>query len=875
MNMIQLLTNAAGADPNLRQQAQQILNQSESSQTGQYLAALVDVMINAQNNVQLRQLAGLNLKNALDARTTRGQAAKDQRYLSVPPANRQTIKAQLLQILVQQGQPQQVRRAAALAVAKIGTIEIPANQWPDLLNTLSGNARNPQVQDDGVKATLECIGYLCEELDEDVVPPASVNEILTAIVHSMREEASLPVRLAATKALDLSLSFTGSNMASENEANMIVSQICTAAQCGLDDNGMVVQDPSGVACKVRQSAFECMVRMVSCFYERIQPYMQTFFQLTIGAITNDAANVSLQAIEFWSTVCDEEYELANGDEPGKCQNYVAGAVGNLIPLLLEKMTSVEEDDDEDEFTPAKAACACVSLIATLVEDIILQHVMPIIQQWIGDQQVWQRRDAATYAFGAVMEGCSTQALGPMIQNALGTLLQLVEQDPMQPVQDTALWVVAQICDHHFSAIPANEQTYDGLIKVVLEAMSKNETMASHACLAFHSIAKSQEAMADNGSNVLSRYFQPVVEALLTVSNSNNGEEGNNLRLESHEALNEWLTNGAQDTQQALEKVTLEVISRLEQTVGMADSPTKASAQEALTGSLQIALRKLDQRGTVVCDRVMTVALRVLDSTVPTAEAETFLLISQVANLVEGGFTKYLDQTFPKVIKGLKNTDDFHTCSIVVGLVGDLTRAIGPGLSEQHCDAIVQELLAALRNPSLDQSVKAPVIGAFGDVAIALDDRFVRYFQPVMSILNEASGATYDMAEADEDDVDFFCELRNSLFDTYMAILSGLSVTNKFEPFIPYLFNILKFIVLVANDPNMDDTAFVNAGMFIGDLIDSFGRTNQEFVKAFKDPALLSGLNTIHQKIQNASDVDKDNLDAATYGMQAAMNLSKQ
>ena len=130
-----------------------------------------------------------------------------------------------------------------MAVAKIGTIEIPVNQWPDLLNTLSGNARNPQVEDDGVTATLDCIGYLCEELPEDCVPAASVNEILTAIVHSMREGASLPVRLAATKALDLSLSFTGSNMASENEANMIVTQICTAAQCGLDDNGAVAQDP--------------------------------------------------------------------------------------------------------------------------------------------------------------------------------------------------------------------------------------------------------------------------------------------------------------------------------------------------------------------------------------------------------------------------------------------------------------------------------------------------------------------------------------------------------------------------------------------------------------------------------------------------------
>ena len=116
-----------------------------------------------------------------------------------------------------------------------------------------------------------------------------------------------------------------------------------------------------------------------------------------------------------------------------------------------------------------------------------------------------------------------------------------------------------------------------------------------------------------------------------------------------------------------------------------------------------------------------------------------------------------------------------------------------------------------------------------------------------------------------------------MFDTYMAILSGLSMTNKVEPFIPYLFNILKFIVLVANDPNMDDNAFVNAGMFIGDLIDSFGKTNPhaEFIRAFKDQTLLGGLNNIHQKIQSAKDVDQSNLEAARYGMQAAMNLSKQ
>ena len=64
--------------------------------------------------------------------------------------------------------------------------------------------------------------------------PAAVNDILTAIIHSMRPEAPGNVRLAATTALDQSLAFTGSNMAVEQEANMIVTQICMAAQCGMD-----------------------------------------------------------------------------------------------------------------------------------------------------------------------------------------------------------------------------------------------------------------------------------------------------------------------------------------------------------------------------------------------------------------------------------------------------------------------------------------------------------------------------------------------------------------------------------------------------------------------------------------------------------------
>ena len=61
------------------------------------------------------------------------------------------------------------------------------------------------------EATLEAIGYICQDVDVRCLEEKS-NEILTAIVHGMKkDEPSKHVRLAATNALLNSLEFTRSN----------------------------------------------------------------------------------------------------------------------------------------------------------------------------------------------------------------------------------------------------------------------------------------------------------------------------------------------------------------------------------------------------------------------------------------------------------------------------------------------------------------------------------------------------------------------------------------------------------------------------------------------------------------------------------------
>lgn len=57
-----------------------------------------------------------------------------------------------------------VASVAAQIVAKIALIELPRGQWLDLINALLGNMQNAQASPSLKKATLDTLGYICEEL---------------------------------------------------------------------------------------------------------------------------------------------------------------------------------------------------------------------------------------------------------------------------------------------------------------------------------------------------------------------------------------------------------------------------------------------------------------------------------------------------------------------------------------------------------------------------------------------------------------------------------------------------------------------------------------------------------------------------------------
>ena len=502
MDLTTLLTNAQSPDHGVRTAAEQALKSAEASNYGMYLFELTKELANETKNPMVRRLAGLVLKNALEGRSLQVAAEKRQKWLAVDPGVSAQIRAGALQVLKSPVEP--ARRSAAQAVAVMGAIEVERGTWPEFLATLLVNATGTELQDDIKVATLEAIGYFCEIVDRAAVNQDLTNNLLTAIVESMKPARSKALKLAATSAMLNTLGFAEGNFSRKIERNQIMQRICEATTTDVPE--------------VRRRAYECFVRVASLYYEHLKDYMQALYELTFKTIQNDEEEVALQAIEFWSTLCEEEIDLnleaedlaMVGKMPERpCVNYIKSCLKDLCNLLLNyTLQKQEEDQDEDSWNIAMSGGTCLGLVAQCVGNDLMPHVMPYVQENIQKpgQENWRCRDAALIAFGAVLEGCTKQALRQIVGQSIHALLAMLDKtkEPSEQVRDTAAWSVGVICDLHCESL--SKETFQPLVHALILALDDVPSVARKVAFAIHNLASAFQTQSDLPTNLLSPFL---------------------------------------------------------------------------------------------------------------------------------------------------------------------------------------------------------------------------------------------------------------------------------------------------------------------------------------------------------------------------------
>jgi len=711
-------------------------------------------------------------------------------------------------------------------------IELPHNQWPELIQSLVNNVTT-SGNDFLKQSSLECLGYICEQTDPSVLTSQS-NLILTAVIQGMRkEEANMDVRLAGTTALLNALEFVKQNFESEHERNYIMQTVCEGTQAEKKE--------------VKVAAYECLVQIAELYYDKLAQYMPALYQLTLSAIRSatqetEEDDVGQQAVEFWTTVCDEELDLnedaeearlANKQPERQCQKFVAQAANQLVPELLEAMCKQEEDNDDESWNMSMAASTCIAKIAQTVGDEVVNYVMPFIQTHIVSPD-WRRREASALAFGSILEGPSDTVLSPFMSPAIDAMIRMMA-DPSVPVKDTAAWTIGRICEHHRSNI--TPQHWQAMMRapeyadaegegVLLRGLKDDPRVASNVCWALHNLADQLDDTRNQQTNVLSPLFVVIARALLAASDRPDAGE-HNLRCSAYEALNMTLTNSAEDTRSQVEQLMPVILKRLEDTFSMQivsndDREAQIELQGLLCGTLQVLTQKLGTGAVPFCDQQMQLFLQVFGAKNSTVHEEALMAVGAVANATEMQFEKYMPHFRPFLSLGLSNYEEHQVCAVAIGVVGDVCRALETKVLP-YCDEIVQLLLRNLQNPALNRNVKPPILSCFGDIALAVGGNFEKYMQVTMSMLVQASSTAIDTDNPDL--VEYLNQLREGIFEAYTGVLQGLRADDKSVAFEPYVMGTLDLIRQVAEGipqgTSTDDVIRAAAGV-VGDLGSSLG-----------------------------------------------------
>eukprot|EP00803_Ostreobium_quekettii_P001410 evm.model.scf_992.7 EVM.evm.TU.scf_992.7 scf_992:41153-48250(-) len=832
-DITELLKGGQSPDANVRKQAEQQLQQFQEQSYAGFLLSLCAALAGEDKPLEVRRLAGIILKNTLDAKDKHRKEELAARWVALDPSTKLHVRTVLLGTL--SSEVPEAGHTAAMVIPKIAIVELPRKEWNDLIPSLLQTMGTEGTRGCVRQCTLEALGYVCEEigmmsltsLANSLLSQDQVNNILTAVVSGMtKDEADNNVRLAATTALFNALEFAHNNFDNETERNYLMQVICEGTIC--------------TDVRVRVASLECLVKIASDYYEVLPTYMTELYKLTVRTIQQDEEDVAKQAIEFWSTLCDEEIDIieereAAADDSLVLHNFIKQACPSVVPVLLDQLTKQDEEQEIDDsvWSISMAAGTCLCLVANCVGNDVVPLVMPYVQGNINKNSVpddWRLREAATFAFGSILEGPSVDQLSQLVNMGLQFLLNATK-DPSAHVRNTTAWTIGRIFEFVHGSDTGQplitNQNLPHIVKVLLESIQDEPHIANRVCYAISHLAAGSK---DSESSKLSPFFKDIVQELINTAFRPMADSYMQSRLQnsSFEAINDMVRSSSKDCLEMVGQLIPLFLQKLIETFQMAVTTAESREKQSelqgrLCGCLSVVIQRLSdtdgQKVMVVrfADQIMDQLLQVLSIRSSAIHEEAMLAVGSLTFAVGRPFVKYMEKFYPFLEMGLRNHKEWQVCQSTVGTVSDVCRIL-EDQALPWCDSLMNLLSENLACNSVHRSIKPNILSAFSDIAMGLGEHFEKYLAGVAQILKSAMELSLQGANSQDED---FCEYNNQLragiIDAFSGILQGLGRAKAEQHLQQQATFMIDFIGAVMEDANKDATLTKLAVGLLGDI----------------------------------------------------------
>lgn len=485
----QILTGFVSARSNEeKEQYEQRIRDLKENDPKLFLYEMVKQLNNEELADGARHLTGILFKNTAKA------GEETPFWFVLTDEEREQLKEGILNPLASKNR--QVRLSACSCVAAVACLELPKGQWGEIITNLCSNsaAENDEVRG----SSLTTLGYICEEIDGETLGDDHTNLVISALLESLSNNSEDAELMKTTmQAIYHSIEFA-ENIFSQGKGDVIIER--------------VIQHGTNADEDVRKKVMMSIAEIIRCYYSDVDSHMDAISQLTLQIVSEDPdEEVATLAIEIWCTVCEGEIEIYKRKKGEGCRDYIRKASGPLIEMVLKCIAESEvyEDDESDSWNKSTASGCCLSLMAQILGDDIIEPVTVFAGQKITNSTEWKDKYLGLLALGAILEGPTKEKLKEVVGPAMGQIIELYKNESRK-VRETVAWLFSKIAQNQAEII-ANEEIFPTLYESVMEGLKDDPRVACNSVSIINELAKAMKPAEDQPSNILSEVYKDLIE----------------------------------------------------------------------------------------------------------------------------------------------------------------------------------------------------------------------------------------------------------------------------------------------------------------------------------------------------------------------------
>ncbi|XP_046806157.1 importin-5 isoform X2 [Lucilia cuprina] len=432
----------------------------------------------------------------------------------------QEAQGQLLQqilLAVQQDVTPNLRRKICEVVAEAARNLIDDdgnNQWPDFLQFLfqCANSPSPPLQESALRIFASVPSIFGNQETQ------YLDLIKQMLAKSMEPTADAEVRFQAVRAIGAFI------LQHDKEKEAVIYK-----QFGDLLPRMIMITAESIEAQDDQSLVKLLIDMTETCPKFLRPQLEVIFEICMKVFSSQDIEDS------WRHLVLEVMVSLAENAPAMVRKRAEKYVNALIPLVLQMMTDMDDDedwatsdvvtDDDNSDNNVIAESSLDRLACGLGGKTVLPQVMNSLPAMLGHAD-WKQRYAALMAISAIGEGCHKQ-MEAMLEQVMSGVLNFLS-DPHPRVRYAACNAIGQMSTDFAPTFEKkfHAQVVPGLLSLLDDV--QNPRVQAHAGAALVNFSE------DCPKNILTRYLDGIMAKLEAVLNSKFKElveKGNKFVLE--------------------------------------------------------------------------------------------------------------------------------------------------------------------------------------------------------------------------------------------------------------------------------------------------------------------------------------------------------